>query len=55
MSGLDSYESELITFLRAEYGDMMHDIAREKDISDITEDKLREALKAFGSRFQTSA
>ena len=49
------YESELITFLRAEYGDMMHDIAREKDISDITEDKLREALKAFGSRFQASA
>ena len=48
------FEKEFLAFLKADYADLLHDIATEKVLSDLTNDKLETALKAFTGKFQAS-
>jgi len=49
------WEKEFIAFARKDYADLVHVIAKEKDLSDATKGKLKAAIQAFSAKFQKTA
>jgi F-type H+-transporting ATPase subunit alpha len=45
------YEAALLSFLRAEHGDILKSIRDTKQLDDDTTAKLKEALATFGKQF----
>ena len=54
-SDVQRYERELLEFLKADYADALHDIASEKQLTDLAKEKLDSALETFKDKFQPSA
>jgi F-type H+-transporting ATPase subunit alpha len=45
------YEAALLSYLRAEHGDILKSIRESKALDDDTAKKLKDALAAFGKQF----
>jgi len=51
---LQRYEAEMFEFMEKDYPDISHTIAKEKTISEATEEKMKKAFEDFGSKFKVS-
>ncbi len=52
VESMKAFETDLLTFLDSDYPDVLHQIRKTKDLSEVAEEELKKALAVFVERFR---